>query len=40
MSHREAIRILMLSPFYWQLPPINRWELIKGYCADFESYQK
>jgi hypothetical protein len=35
MTAREAIRILMLSPIYFRMPPINRIELIKEYCALF-----
>jgi hypothetical protein len=35
MTTREAIRILMLSPFYFQLPPINRKQLVREYCELF-----
>lgn len=33
MTVKEAISILMLSPLYFQIPPIKRIELIKDYCA-------
>ena len=32
MTAREAIRILMLSPIYFKIPPTNRIKLIKEYC--------
>ena len=32
MTHREAIQILMLSPIYFQLQPVDRRQLIKEYC--------
>ncbi len=32
MSPREAIRILMLSPFYFRMRPAERWQLVKEYC--------
>jgi hypothetical protein len=35
MTAREAIRILMLSPFYFQLAPVNRKQLVKEYCLLF-----
>jgi hypothetical protein len=40
MTTREAIRILMLSPIYFQLPPINRKQLIKEYCELFEQKEE
>ena len=35
MTSQEAIRILMLSPIYFQLTPIDRKQLILEYCALF-----
>ncbi len=35
MTTREAIRILMLSPFYFKLDPVHRKKLIKEYCELF-----
>ncbi len=35
MTAREAIRILMLSPFYFKLAPVHRIQLIKDYCELF-----
>ncbi len=32
MSPREAIQILMLSPIYFRLSTIQRWELVREYC--------
>jgi len=32
MTIREAIRILMLSPFYFRLTPKNRKQLIEEFC--------
>ena len=37
---KEAIRILMLSPLYFQIPPIKRIELVKDYCELFNQDQK
>ncbi len=37
MTAREAIRILMLSPIYFQIPPSDRIQLIKEYCIYFVS---
>jgi len=34
MEHREAVRILMLSPFYFRLPLQERLKLIKRYCLE------
>jgi hypothetical protein len=36
MSPQEAIRILMLSPVYFKLAPIDRKKLITEYCALFD----
>ena len=36
MSPREAIRILILSPIYFQLSPEQRWQLVREYCQLFE----
>ncbi len=32
MSPREAIRILMLSPLYFRLSPVQRLQLVREYC--------
>jgi hypothetical protein len=40
MTAREAIRILMLSPFYFQLAPVNRKQLVKEYCLLFSEISK
>ena len=40
MTAREAIRILMLSPIYFQIPPSDRIQLIKEYCIYFVSVPK
>ncbi|MDH4317413.1 MAG: hypothetical protein OEV64_03395 [Desulfobulbaceae bacterium] len=32
MSTREAIRILMLSPIYFEMNPNERRQLVKEYC--------
>jgi len=37
MTYQEAIRILMLSPFYYKLTPNERNRLIKDYCRSFVS---
>jgi hypothetical protein len=37
MSPREAIRILMLSPFYFRLRPSQRWQLVREYCQQFNA---
>ncbi|CAK8724563.1 hypothetical protein GMJAKD_14265 [Candidatus Electrothrix aarhusensis] len=34
MERREAIRILMLSPFYFRMTVKQRLELIKNYCRE------
>jgi hypothetical protein len=40
MTTREAIRILMLSPIYFQLPPINRKQLVREYRELFAPKDK
>lgn len=40
MTAREAIRILMLSPIYFKIPPNNRIKLIKDYCLLYVSEPK
>jgi hypothetical protein len=35
MTPREAIQILMLSPIYFRLEPVQRKQLIKEYCELF-----
>jgi hypothetical protein len=37
MGHREAVRILMLSPFYFRIDLKERLELIKRYCREITS---
>jgi len=32
MSPRQAVRILMLSPIYFRLRPVVRWQLVREYC--------
>jgi hypothetical protein len=32
MTLRDAIRVLMLSPLYFQLPALQRLQLAKEYC--------
>lgn len=34
MEHREAVRILMLSPFYFRMSLKERLQLIKTYCRE------
>jgi hypothetical protein len=34
MEHREAVRILMLSPFYFRITVKERLKLIKRYCRE------
>jgi hypothetical protein len=38
MERREAIRILMLSPFYFRMTVRQRLELIKKYCREIALY--
>ncbi len=35
MTSQEAIRVLMLSPIYFKLSPIDRKQLIREYCTLF-----
>ncbi len=35
MTSQEAIRVLMLSPIYFKLKPVNRKQLIQEYCNLF-----
>ncbi len=37
MNPREAIRILMLSPVYFRLRPLQRWQLVREYCRNFNA---
>jgi len=37
MSPREAIRILMLSPVYFRMRPLQRWQLVCEYCRSYEA---
>ncbi len=36
MTTRDAIQILMLSPFYFKLSPSRRKKLIDEYCQLYE----
>ena len=38
MKRREAIHILMLSPFYFRMTVKQRLELIKKYCRAIALY--
>jgi hypothetical protein len=40
MTPREAIRILMLSPFYFRLEIPCRKQLVKEFCKLFEQTDK
>ena len=40
MTSQEAIRILMLSPIYFKLTPLDRKQLIHEYCALFDEVSK
>lgn len=40
MTAREAIRILILSPIYFKIPPNERIELIRDYRALFNQLPK
>ncbi len=40
MTAKEAIRILMLSPIYFMIPPIERIKLIRDFCQLYNQYQK
>ncbi len=37
MTPRKAIRILQLSPFYFQLSPADRLTLVREFCAGFDT---
>ncbi len=37
MTPREAIRILMLSPIYFRLRPLQRWQLVREFCQRFSA---
>ena len=37
MTPREAIRILMLSPIYFRLRPLQRWQLVRVFCQRFSA---
>lgn len=38
MERREAVRILMYSPFYFRMTVKQRLELIKDYCRDITGH--
>ncbi len=40
MTNQEAMRILMLSPIYFKLTPLDRKQLIQEYCALFDEISK
>jgi hypothetical protein len=35
MTSQEAIGVLMLSPFYFKMSPVDRKKLVREYCASF-----
>lgn len=35
MTSQEAIGILILSPFYFKMPPADRKKLVQEYCDFF-----
>lgn len=35
MTNQEAVRILMLSPIYFKIPPADRKKLVEEYCEFF-----
>ncbi len=37
MTHRKIIGVLILSPIYFKLRPIDRWELVKEYYKKINS---
>lgn len=40
MSPREAIRILMLSPIYFRLSTLQRWQLVREFCRLFDAQKR
>ncbi|MDP2107136.1 MAG: hypothetical protein Q8J76_14160 [Desulfobulbaceae bacterium] len=40
MTHREAIKVLMMSPFYFKIDLPSRMSLIKEFCAISKKYGK
>lgn len=40
MSAREAIRILMLSPIYFRLSTLQRWQLVREFCRCFDAKKR
>ncbi len=40
MNPRQAIHILMLSPIYFRLRPVVRWQLIREYCRNIDLAEK
>ena len=40
MTQQEAIRVLMLSPIYFKLTPLDRKQLIHEYCTLFAEVSK
>lgn len=40
MTSREAIKILMLSPFYFKIDLTNRKLLVKNFCTDKKTAPK
>lgn len=39
MTHKQAIKILMLSPVYYKLEIGQRMQLVKDYCKQFYDLQ-
>ncbi len=37
MTSQEAIGILMLSPFYFKMSPVDRKKLVQEYCDFFNT---
>lgn len=40
MSPREAVHILMLSPLYFYLDTVQRWELVREYCRNMQTVHR
>ncbi len=37
MNPRQAVRILMLSPIYFRLRPVDRLRLVQEYCRSMNT---
>lgn len=40
MTHQQAVKILMLSPFYFRLGTVDRMQLVKDYCRLYMEVQR